>query len=78
MLFRNFNTGKSHSFKRNMWRRARPGEIQVTVALKPVSCGTELNSVQEGLPDAIPVAACYLGWQDSLRHREARRARINQ
>ena len=43
-----------------------PGEIQVTVALKPVSCGTELNIVQEGLPDAIPVEACYLGWQDSL------------
>ena len=45
-----------------------PGEMQVTVALKPVSCGTELNIVQEGLPDAIPVAACYLGWQDSLRN----------
>jgi uncharacterized protein YndB with AHSA1/START domain len=45
-----------------------PGEIQVTVALKPVSCGTELNIVQEGLPDAIPVEACYLGWQDSLRN----------
>jgi hypothetical protein len=39
----------------------------VTVALKPVSVGTELNIVQEGLPDAIPVEACYLGWQDSLR-----------
>jgi hypothetical protein len=45
-----------------------PGEIKVTVALKPVSCGTELNIVQEGLPDAIPVEACYLGWQDSLRN----------
>jgi Activator of Hsp90 ATPase homolog 1-like protein len=40
----------------------------VTVALKPVSVGTELNIVQEGLPDAIPVEACYLGWQDSLRN----------
>jgi uncharacterized protein YndB with AHSA1/START domain len=45
-----------------------PGEIQVTVALKQVSVGTELNIVQEGLPDAIPVEACYLGWQDSLRN----------
>jgi hypothetical protein len=40
----------------------------VTVPLKPVSVGTELNIVQEGLPDAIPVEACYLGWQDSLRN----------
>jgi activator of Hsp90 ATPase-like protein len=38
------------------------------VALKPLSCGTELNIVQEGLPDAIPVEACHLGWQDSLRN----------
>ena len=45
-----------------------PGKIQVTVALKPLSVGTELNIVQEGLPDAIPVEACYLGWQDSLRN----------
>jgi uncharacterized protein YndB with AHSA1/START domain len=45
-----------------------PGEIQVTVVLKPVSCGTELSIVQEGLPDVIPVEACYLGWQDSLRN----------
>jgi uncharacterized protein YndB with AHSA1/START domain len=45
-----------------------PGEIQVTVALKQASVGTELNIVQEGLPDAIPVEACYLGWQDSLRN----------
>ena len=44
-----------------------PGEIQVTVTLKQVSCGTELNIVQEGIPDAIPVEMCYLGWQDSLR-----------
>jgi len=45
-----------------------PGEIQVTVALKQVSVGTELNIVQEGLPDTIPVEACYLGWQSSLRN----------
>ena len=45
-----------------------PGEMQVTVALKQVSVGTEVNIVQEGIPDAIPVEACYLGWQDSLRN----------
>ena len=43
-----------------------PGEMQTTVSLKKVSCGTELNVVQEGIPDAIPVEACYLGWQESL------------
>jgi uncharacterized protein YndB with AHSA1/START domain len=83
MSFRNFTTGTSHSFGGQYLElvpgeRLRytdkfddpnlPGEIQVTVALKPVSCGTELNIVQEGLPDAIPVEACYLGWQDSLRN----------
>ena len=83
MSFRNFTTGKSHSFGGQYLElvpgeRLRytdkfddpnlPGEIQVTVALKPVSCGTELNIVQAGLPDAIPVEACYLGWQDSLRN----------
>jgi len=83
MSFRNFTTGASHSFGGTYLElvpgeRLRytdkfddpnlPGEIQVTVELKPVSCGTELNIVQEGLPDAIPVEACYLGWQDSLRN----------
>ena len=43
-----------------------PGEMQTTVTLKQVSCGTELNVVQEGLPEAIPLEMCYLGWQDSL------------
>ena len=43
-----------------------PGEMQVTVTLKKVSCGTELNIVQEGVPDVIPAEACYLGWQESL------------
>ena len=43
-----------------------PGEMQTTISLKKVSCGTELNVVQEGIPSAIPVEACYLGWQDSL------------
>jgi uncharacterized protein YndB with AHSA1/START domain len=43
-----------------------PGEMQVTVVLKQVSCGTEVNVVQEGVPAIIPVEACYLGWQESL------------
>jgi hypothetical protein len=43
-----------------------PGEMQVTVTLKAVFCGTELNIVQEGIPSAIPVEMCYLGWQESL------------
>ena len=43
-----------------------PGEIEVTVTLKKVSCGTELNIVQAGVPAVIPAEACYLGWQDSL------------
>ena len=83
MSFRNFTTGKSHSFGGEYLElvpgeRLRysdkfedpnlPGEIQVTVTLKPVSCGTELNIVQDGIPDAIPVEMCYLGWQDSLRN----------
>jgi uncharacterized protein YndB with AHSA1/START domain len=47
-----------------------PGEMQTTVTLKKVSCGTELNVVQEGVPDVIPAEACYLGWQDSLNQLE--------
>jgi uncharacterized protein YndB with AHSA1/START domain len=43
-----------------------PGEMQITVTLKQVSVGTELNIVQEGVPDVIPAEACYLGWQESL------------
>ena len=43
-----------------------PGEMQVTVTLRKVTCGTELTVVQEGLPDVIPPDACYLGWQESL------------
>ena len=83
MSFRNFTTGKSHSFGGQYLElvpgeRLRytdtfddpnlPGEIQVTVTLKPVSVGTDVNIVQAGLPDVIPVEACYLGWQDSLRN----------
>jgi len=81
MSFTNFTTGHSHSFGGTYLElvpheRIRytdkfddpslPGEIQTTVSLKKVSCGTEVNIVQEGIPDAIPAEACYLGWQDSL------------
>ena len=44
-----------------------PGEMQVTVRFEPVSCGTSLTIVQEGVPEAIPAEACYLGWQQSLQ-----------
>ena len=83
MSFRNFTTGKGHSFGGEYLElvpgeRLRytdrfddpnlPGEIQVTVTLKQVLVGTEVNIVQEGIPDAIPVEMCYLGWQESLRN----------
>jgi uncharacterized protein YndB with AHSA1/START domain len=83
MSFRNFTTGKSHSFGGTYQElmpgeRVRytdkfddpnlPGEMQVTVTLKAVLCGTELNIVQDGIPAAIPAEMCYLGWQDSLRN----------
>lgn len=45
-----------------------PGEIMVTVDLKAVSCGTEMHIEQSGLPDALPVESCYLGWQQSLNN----------
>jgi uncharacterized protein YndB with AHSA1/START domain len=81
MSFRNFTTSDSHSFGGEYLElvpheRIRytdkfddpnlPGTIEVTVTLKKVSVGTELSIVQEGLPEAIPVEACYLGWQQSL------------
>jgi uncharacterized protein YndB with AHSA1/START domain len=81
MSFRNFTTGHGHSFGGEYrelapFDRIRytdkfddpnlPGEMQTTVALKQVSCGTELSIVQEGIPEAIPVEMCYLGWQESL------------
>lgn len=81
MSFTNFTTGKSHSFGGEYLElvpheRLRytdkfddpnlKGEIQVTVTLKQVSCGTELSVVQEGIPSVIPAEACYLGWQESL------------
>jgi uncharacterized protein YndB with AHSA1/START domain len=83
MSFTNFTTGKSHAFGgeyRELRQSERlqytdrfedpnlPGEILVTVDLKRVSVGTEISIVQEGLPDVIPVEACYLGWQESLRN----------
>jgi uncharacterized protein YndB with AHSA1/START domain len=81
MSFTNFTTRKSHSFGGEYLElvpneRLRytdkfddpnlPGVLQVSVTLKKVSCGTDLNVVQEGIPDVIPVEMCYLGWQDSL------------
>lgn len=81
MSFTNFTTGKSHAFGGTYnelvpGRRLRytdkfddpnlPGEMQVTVDLREVSVGTELSIVQEGIPEAIPAEACYLGWQESL------------
>lgn len=81
MSFTNFSTGNGHSFggefleiKQNELIKYTdrfddpnlPGEMITTVHLKKVSCGTELNIVQEGVPDAIPVEMCYLGWQESL------------
>jgi len=81
MSFTNFTTGKAHSFGGRYvelvpHERIRytdkfddpnlPGEIQVTVTLKKVFCGTEVNIVQEGVPAVIPAEACYLGWQESL------------
>lgn len=81
MSFTNFGTGKSHSFG-NRYLELKPseliryvdqfddpnlpGEMNVTVSLKAVMCGTELSIVQEGIPDVIPVEMCYLGWQESL------------
>lgn len=81
MSFTNFTTGKSHSFGGKYlelapYERIRhtdafddpnlPGEMQTTISLKKVFCGTEVNIIQEGIPEAIPPEACYLGWQESL------------
>jgi uncharacterized protein YndB with AHSA1/START domain len=81
MSFTNFTTGHSHSFGGQYLELAPHerirhtdkfddpnlrGEMQTTVSLKEVSCGTEVNIVQEGIPEAIPPEACYLGWQESL------------
>lgn len=81
MSFTNFTTSKAHAFVGEFLelvphQRLRyrdqfddpnlPGAMHTTVELCPVSCGTELSIVQEGIPDAIPVEECYLGWQESL------------
>ena len=81
MSFTNFGTGSSHSFRGTYveltpHERIRytdkfddpnlPGEMQVTITFRTVSCGTELAVVQEGIPSVIPVDGCYLGWQESL------------
>ncbi|CAH0354940.1 SRPBCC family protein [Aquabacterium sp. CECT 9606] len=81
MSFTNFGSGNSHSFGGKYLElvpneRLRytavfddpnlPGEMQTTVTLKAVSCGTELSVVQEGIPAIIPAEGCYLGWQESL------------
>lgn len=81
MSFTNFTTGLSHSFGGEYLElvpheRLRytgkfddpnlPGAMQTTVSLRAVSCGVELNVVQERIPEAIPAEACYLGWQESL------------
>jgi uncharacterized protein YndB with AHSA1/START domain len=81
MSFTNFTSGQSHSFGGRYVEMKPgelirytdkfddanlPGEMQVTVTFKKVSCGTELTVVQEGVPDVIPAEQCYLGWQESL------------
>jgi uncharacterized protein YndB with AHSA1/START domain len=81
MSFTNLGSGSSHSFGGKFLElvpgeRIRhtdkfddpnlPGEMQTTISLKKVSCGTELSVVQEGIPEAIPTEMCYLGWQESL------------
>jgi len=81
MSFRNFTTGGGHDFGGEYLELVPgelvrytdrfddpnlPGQIEVTVSLKKVSVGTEINITQAGIPDAIPAEACYLGWQDSL------------
>lgn len=81
MSFTNFTTQQSHSFGGEYLELIPneflvytdkfddpnlPGIMQVTVTLKPVSCGTDLSVVQEGIPEVIPVEMCYLGWQESL------------
>lgn len=81
MSFTNFSTGHSHTFGGKYLElvpneRIRhtdsfddpnlPGEMQITITIRQVSCGAELNIVQEGIPEAIPTEACHLGWQESL------------
>jgi uncharacterized protein YndB with AHSA1/START domain len=82
MSFTNFNTGQSHSFGGTYLELtpneliryndqfddpSLPGQMLVTIRLKPVLCGTELNIEQSGIPEAIPLEFCYAGWQESLQ-----------
>ena len=86
MSFRNFTTGHSHSFGGTYLElvpaeRLRytdvfddpnlPGEMQVTVTLTEVLCGTDISITQEGIPEVIPTEMCYLGWQESLQNLKA-------
>jgi uncharacterized protein YndB with AHSA1/START domain len=81
MSFRNFGTGNGHSFGGEYLELVPsekirysdqfddpnlPGQMQTTISLRQVSCGTEITIVQEGVPEVIPVEMCYLGWQESL------------
>ena len=81
MSFRNFSTGHQHAFSGEYLQLLPhesirytdqfddpqlPGVLTVSVSLKPVLCGTELHIVQDGIPEAIPLEMCYLGWQESL------------
>jgi len=83
MAFRNFTTGNAHSFGGEYLELTPnqricytdkfddpnlPGVMKTTIELRAVACGTELNVVQDGIPDAIPTEFCYLGWQESLEH----------
>ena len=81
MSFTNFTTGNGHSFG-GVYRElipnerlvytdrfedpSMPDEMVTTITLRPVSCGTEITAVQEGIPAMIPVESCYLGWQESM------------
>ena len=82
MSFRNFGSGNAHAFGGEYlelvpFEKIRysdrfedpnlPGQMQATISLRQVSCGTELSILQEGLPEVIPVEMCYLGWQESLQ-----------
>jgi len=81
MSFHNFGSGHSHAFGGEYLEMVPdqllrytdrfddpnlPGQLEVTVALKPVMCGTELSITQTGIPEVIPLEMCYLGWQESL------------
>jgi len=81
MAFTNFTTGRGHSFGGKYLELVPhecirysdrfddanlPGEMQTSITLRKIFCGTELSIVQEGIPEVMPVEACYLGWQESL------------